>query len=128
MERKQRIKNQMKKIRQSNIIKRKEENLTRKLKMEAEQLTNPLRPFRNPRHIPFETIEIEVSEDFPTEGSVEYKFGNRLTYAEILEKSQVGKEKLIDVARIRIVALQGAPDRPKETTKCILKNNRLLKN
>lgn len=128
MERKQRIKNQMKKIRQSNIAKKKEENLTRKLKMEAEKLSNPLRPFRNPEHIPFETIEIEVSEDFPNEGSVEYKFGNWLRYAEILEKSQIGKEKLIDVARIRVIALEGESNLPKQTTRCILKNNRLLKN
>lgn len=126
MDRKQRVKSQMKKIRAARIAGRKENNLMAKLRQEAEKISNSIKPFVKPKHIPFETIELEVSDNFPSEGVVEYKFKDCTRYAEIVEKLQIGKEKLIDVAKIRVVATSFDVNFPQDTVKCILKSNKLF--
>ncbi len=126
MDRKQRIKSQMKKIRSARIAERKENNLMSKLRQEADKISNAIKPFVKPKHIPFETIELEVSDNFPLEGVVEYKFKDCTRYAEIVEKLQIGKEKLIDVAKIRVVATSFDVNFPQDTVKCVLKSNKLF--
>ena len=126
MKRKQRIKSQMKKIRAARIAGRKENNLMAKLRQEAEKISNPIKPFVKPKHVPFEIIELEVSDNFPLEGVVEYKFRDYTRYAEIVEKLQIGQEKPIDVARIRVIATSFDLNFPQDTVKCILKSNKLF--
>jgi hypothetical protein len=86
MERAKRVEAQMKKIRAKRIQNRKLERESYFLSKEAEKITNPLKPIKNPKHLIGEIIEIELDDDFDEDVVVKYKFKDWTRYARLIER------------------------------------------
>lgn len=108
----------MKKIRATRIKEKAAERQLEKIKRSLNKELYKIKPIRNPRHLPTETIKVPIQGRIEKDMVVHYRFGNLYRKALIVESTD-------NIALIQILSVHSLEE-PLDSELCVWKQNTLI--